>query len=86
MLVLSSAFYNNVLRTFVPEERFQELLTRTIGFLRKLINISPTCKHDCVILESISKLMFNVPDDEKHVYANEGVEPMSAATSFDHGT
>jgi hypothetical protein len=82
MLVLSAAHYNNWLKTFVPSERFNELLERTIKFLRRLGPISPTCWIDCSILEKISHLIFGVPADAKHIYANEGVEPPSASASF----
>lgn len=90
MLVLSSVFFNNWLRTLITEDRFQALLERTIRFLRKLSKISPTCSNDCQILESISKLLFgNVPPDAKYMYRNE-MEPQSlpgsAATSFNHST
>ena len=86
MLVLSATFYNKWLRGAVHHERFQGLLERTIGFLRRLRDISPTCKVDCYILENISQLLFRVPPDAKHIYHNEGVEPTSASSSFGPST
>ncbi|KAK3709023.1 hypothetical protein LTR37_011187 [Vermiconidia calcicola] len=86
MLVLSATHYNKWLKTLVPTGRFQELLERTITFLRRLGPISPTCSHDCSILERIHRLIFGLSPDAKHLYRNEGVEPPSASTSFSHGT
>ena len=90
MLVLAATFYNNWLKTLVPEAEFSRLLERTIKFLRRLAPISPTCWHDCHILERISKLLFgNIPPGAEHMYRNE-IEPPSAAgsltNSFGHGT
>ena len=82
MLVLSATHYNKWLKTLVPVDRFQRLLERTIGFLRRLAPISPTCAHDCAILEKVTRLLFGVQADVKHVYRNEGVEPPSTTTSF----
>ena len=93
MLVLSATFYNKSLNYLVPQERFEKLMGRTIKFLRRLSPISPTCAADCGILEKFSNILFGVPDDVKHVYYNEGVEPTngssapsSASTSFNAST
>jgi hypothetical protein len=80
MLVLSAAYYNTWLKTFVDAELFKGRLTRTIGFLRRLAPISPTCKIDCYILESIEKCLFG-PGEQKHIYHNE-VEPTSGPHSI----
>lgn len=81
MLVLAATYYNNWLKTLIPEEEFHNHLERTIKFLRRLSPISPTCANDCQILEKISKLLFgNVPPDAKHMYRNE-VEPPSMSAS-----
>lgn len=90
MLVLTATYYNSWLQGLVDRDKLQRLLERTIRFLRKLSPISPTCGHDCQILEKISKLLFGkVPEDAKHMYRNE-VEipsmPGSATTSFNHST
>ena len=86
MLVLSAAYHNHYLRNLIPADHFQFLLDRTIGFLRRLAPISPTCANDCGILEKISKLLFgNVPPDAKHIYRNE-IEPSSASNSFGPST
>ncbi|KAF2763949.1 hypothetical protein EJ03DRAFT_283087 [Teratosphaeria nubilosa] len=83
MLVLSATYYSNALRSLVDPDRFRRLLERTIGFLRKLSPISPTCAIDCSILEKIHKKIFGLPSDTKHVYHNEGVtEAQSATHSF----
>lgn len=81
MLVLAAS-YNSYLKTFIPEERFRNLLERTITFLRRLAPISTTCTLDCSILEKINRLLFPTPPDVKQVYRNEGYEPQSAHTSF----
>lgn len=87
MLVLSATFYNRWLAGLVDPIKYQALLERTIRFLRKLSYISPTCGHDCQILEKISKLLFGAaPDGAKHIYHNEGIEPGSVNTSFNHST
>lgn len=83
MLVLAASYHNVYLKEFVPKERFQQLIERTIVFLRRLAPISPTCYHDCGILERISRLLFATPTaDAKMIYRNEGYEPPSASTSF----
>ncbi|KAK5168631.1 uncharacterized protein LTR77_005940 [Saxophila tyrrhenica] len=82
MLVLSAAYYNKWLSNFVDRGEFCRLLERTIAFLRKLANISPTCGIDCMILENIHRMIFG---HEKHLYHNER-EPPSASTSFGHST
>lgn len=83
MLVLAASFHNRYLKTLVPRDRFQALIERTINFLRRLAPISPTCYHDCGILERISRLLFAAPTaDAKMIYRNEGYEPHSASTSF----
>ena len=86
MLVLSATYYNKWLKTLVARDRFHGLLERTIRFLRRLSPISPTCAHDCSILEKITTLLFGVSPDQKHLYRNEGIEtqPASATSSF-HG-
>lgn len=85
MLVLAATYYNKWCKTFVKAEKFAPLLLRTIKFLRQFAPISPTCAIDCVILEKINRLLFGVPDEERHVYKNE-MEPPSATTSFSHST
>lgn len=87
MLVLAASYHNVYLKTLVDKERFSALIERTINFLRRLTPISPTCYHDCGILERISRLLFSQQTaDEKIIYRNEGYEPQSATTSFDHST
>lgn len=86
MLVLSATFNTLYLKSLVPEEDFQRLLERTISFLRRLGPISPTCHTDCIILEKISRSLFGVAEDQKHVYRNEGIEPQSATNSFSAST
>ena len=58
MLVLSATWRTHYLRTLIDQDRFQVLLGRTIGFLRKLSAISPTCQVDCSILEKIQRTLF----------------------------
>lgn len=82
MLVLSAVYNSEYMKTLVPEHKFKKLLQRTIGFLRRLSPISPTCSADCVILEKFQHTLFGVGEELKGVYANEGVEPMSASNSF----
>jgi hypothetical protein len=67
MLVLSAAWRTHDLRRFIDQDRFQELLDRTIGFLSKLSSISPTCRDDCKILEKIRQLLFGGPPDQKMI-------------------
>lgn len=87
MLVLAASYHNTYLQNFVEKERFHRLIERTIVFLRRLAPISPTCYHDCGILERISRYLFATPTaDTKMIYRNEGYEPQSATTSFDHST
>ncbi|KXT04056.1 hypothetical protein AC578_4909 [Pseudocercospora eumusae] len=82
MLVLSAVYNSEYMKTLVPEHEFKRLLQRTIGFLRRLSPISPTCSADCVILEKFQHTLFGVGEDLKGVYVNEGVEAMSASNSF----
>lgn len=86
MLVLSAAYESPLLGTWVPQERFQQLMQRTITFLRRLAPISPTSAADCGILEKFNKILFPTASEEPHVYKNEGVEAMSATASFGTGT
>jgi hypothetical protein len=92
MLVLSATYHNEYLRALVDGNVLQEKLQRTIGFLRRLQGISPTSHIDCGILEKIHKTLFGVPEDQKHLYHNEGVEhsfagdSMSATNSFSAST
>lgn len=81
MLVLSAAYYNTWVKHFIDGPRFQGLLLRTIGFLRRLAPISPTCRIDCGILENIHALLFPLPSEEQRVYHGE-LEPPSATNSF----
>lgn len=82
MLVLAASFHNPYLHNFIDKDRFQQLIERTIVFLRRLAPISPTCYHDCHILEAISRLLFATPTaDAKQIYRNE-YEPRSATASF----
>jgi hypothetical protein len=62
MLVLSAVWRTHYLRKLIDQDRFQVLLHRTIGFLRKLSAISPTCQLDCSILEKIQRVLFGTPD------------------------
>lgn len=71
MLVLSATWQTGFLRELIDQERFQTLLARTIGFLRKLSAISPTCQLDCSILEKIQRVLFGIPPDEKPMYHGE---------------
>ena len=61
MLVLSATWRTHYLRKLIDQGRFQVLLGRTIGFLRKLSAISPTCQLDCSILEKIKRVLFGIP-------------------------
>ena len=65
VLVLSAAWCNYDLRRLIDQDRFQELLNRTIGFLSKFSSISPTCREDCNILEKIRQFLFGGPPDQK---------------------
>lgn len=71
MLVLSATWRTEYLRKLIDQDRFQRLLGRTIGFLRKLSPISPTCQLDCSILEKIQRVLFGIPADEKPMYHGE---------------
>lgn len=62
MLVLSAAHDSDVVRTLVPRDRFQQLMKRTIKFLRTLAPISETCKLDCGILEKLNEVVFGSAD------------------------
>jgi hypothetical protein len=73
MLVLSATWRKHYLCKLIDQERFQTLLSRTIGFLRKLSAISPTCQIDCSILERIQRVLFGIPPDEKPIYHGEKV-------------
>lgn len=88
MLVLAATYHNRYMKSLVKKDDFQRLLERTIEFLRKLCPISPTCKHDCSILEKVHKLLFGIPPDAKHLYRNEGMIPeaLSASNSFSAST
>lgn len=73
MLVLAAVWRNKYMRQLVDKTPglFQSRLSRTIGFLRKLSSISPTCKLDCSILEKIQRVLFGIPADEKPMYHGE---------------
>ena len=71
MLVLSATWHTPYLRKLVNQERFQRLLARTIGFLRRLSAISPTCQLDCSILEKIQRVLFGIPPEDKPMYHGE---------------
>lgn len=58
MLVLAASYRNPYLKQLVDREQFRKLIERTIVFLRRLAPISPTCYHDCGILERINSLLF----------------------------
>lgn len=68
MLVLSATWRTHNLRKLIDQARFQSLLDRTIGFLRQLSAISPTCELDCSILESIQRVLFGIPSVGKSTY------------------
>jgi len=82
MLVLSATWRTPYLRKLIDQERFQYLLGRTIGFLRKLCAISPTCQLDCSILEKIQRVLFEIPPEVKPMYhsAKEVTDSFSPAT------
>lgn len=82
MLVLCATFTTDYMKQIVQTDKFRERLHRTIGFLRKLAPISPTCAADCGILEKFNNLLFPVSSEQPDIYHNEGVEPMSATNSF----
>lgn len=90
MLVLSATYFRLQAMPDAPElvsgGTLQRLLERTIKFLRRLSPISPTCRHDCHILEKIRNRIF--PSARDPVYRNQGVEAGlgSAASSFSHST
>jgi hypothetical protein len=82
MLVLSATWHIPYMRELIDQERFQYLLGRTIGFLRKLSAISPTCQLDCSILEKIQRVLFGIPPTEKPMYRASGsVDPLNSATA-----
>lgn len=75
MLVLSATLESDYLTTLVDRDEFRRLMTRTIGFLRRLAPISETCRLDCGILEKFNKTIFGIEDyGMQEVYRNEGVE------------
>jgi len=82
MLVLSATWRTPYLRKLIDQERFQHLLGRTIGFLRKLSAISPTCQLDCSILEKIQRVLFEIPPEVKPMYqsAKKVTDSFSPAT------
>lgn len=72
MLVLS-AVYNckfDWLKELVPKERLQQLLDRTIGFIRRLQHASSVAKTDVMILETIDRTLFPGKDGS-NIYENE---------------
>lgn len=58
MLILSVVYNSPYLGTLASKDKFKKLLERTIGFLRKLSLISPTCTVDCEILETLNNILF----------------------------
>lgn len=82
MLVLSATYRTHFSHALVSPDRFNSLMLRTIGFLRKLAPISPTCAADCGILEKFYSVLFPGHSEAPQTYHNEGVEPMSATNSF----
>jgi hypothetical protein len=81
MLVLSATWRTHYLRRLIDQERFQTLLSRTIGFLRKLSAISPTCQLDCSVLEKIQRILFGIPPDEKPIQHGEKVSSSSSSAT-----
>jgi hypothetical protein len=57
MLVLA-ATYNSHLRKLIKKEKLLNLLDRTIDFLRRHTNISPTLKKDAEILTDVKTQLF----------------------------
>jgi hypothetical protein len=57
MLVLA-ATYNSDLRDLVEQSIFEQLLGRTIKFLLRYENISPTLREDARILTDIFRKIF----------------------------
>jgi len=82
MLVLSATWRTPYLRKLIDQERFQYLLGRTIGFLRKLFATSPTCQLDCSILEKIQRVLFEIPPEVEPMYhgAKKVTDSFSPAT------
>jgi len=74
MLVLSAVHITKYMTSPVPEEKFRQLLHRTITFLRRLAPISPMCAADCSILEELNATLFGVEEDITSVYRSEGIE------------
>lgn len=65
MLILSVVYNKPYLGTLALKDKFKKLLERTIGFLRKLSLISPTCTVDCEILETLNNILFSIGEDIK---------------------
>ncbi|KAK5162821.1 uncharacterized protein LTR77_011147 [Saxophila tyrrhenica] len=64
MLVVSAAYRNKWLNSFIEPEQLKKLLRRTIVFCRKIAKISLTSKVDCMILERIDHMIFGPLDEE----------------------
>jgi hypothetical protein len=64
MLVLAAVYTCNIvwLKELVPREKLQELLGRTIKFIRRLQYISHVAVSDIKILEAIDRELFPESD------------------------
>jgi hypothetical protein len=67
MLVLA-ATYNSHLRKLIKKEKLLNLLDRTIDFLRRHTNISPTLKKDAEILTDVKTQLFAISVAKGGVY------------------
>ena len=82
MLVLAATYYSPWLNSLVPSDRFQQLLLRTNRFLRNLAPLSPTCAHDCAILEKISRLLYGATALEQQLAPGLEFDLASTSNSF----
>ncbi|KAI9812570.1 MAG: hypothetical protein M1827_004559 [Pycnora praestabilis] len=57
-LLVLSATYRSDMQSLVPREKLENLLRRTISFLRRLAPVSPTLKTDTKILENVERVVF----------------------------
>lgn len=77
MLVLAACWNDGRLRRLVERWSFPALLDRTIAFLGKLYELSPTCRADHEILVKVRAIMFGRRSNEWDMPSSDDYSSMS---------
>lgn len=77
MLVLAACWNDSRLRQLVEQWSFPTLLNRTIAFLGKLYELSPTCRADHDILVKMRAHLFDKRSNEWEMSSSDEYSSMS---------